>query len=62
MLPYPLHCDWDIVGSGVLHRELIWQPPEVLFPCPPCKGTGLYIRLIEVGTCKACGGRKVVAG
>jgi hypothetical protein len=59
---YPLVCDTDQVGSGVLFRDLIWQPPEVLFPCPTCSGTGRYVGLIEAATCKACGGRKVVPG
>jgi hypothetical protein len=59
---YPLVCDSDRAGSGVLHRDLIWQPPEVLFPCSACNGTGRYVGLIEVDTCKVCRGRKVVAG
>jgi hypothetical protein len=59
---YPLVCNSDCAGSGVLHRDLIWQPPQVLFPCPMCNGTGRYVALIEVGTCKACGGRKIVSG
>jgi hypothetical protein len=59
---YPLVCNWDRVGDGVLHRLVIWQPPRVLFPCPTCKGTGQYVGLSEVGPCKACGGRKMVVG
>ena len=45
----------------MLHRDLIWQPPEMLFECTSCLGTGQYIGLAEVGVCMACGGRKVVA-
>jgi hypothetical protein len=26
---YQLVCDADRAGSGVLHRDLIWQPPEI---------------------------------
>jgi DnaJ-class molecular chaperone len=59
---YPLVCDTGQAGSGVLLRGVIWQPPNVLFPCPTCNGTGRYVGLIEAGTCKVCGGRKVVAG
>jgi hypothetical protein len=57
---YPLACDVDQSATSVLHRELTWQPPEILFPCPTCKGTGQYAGLIEVGTCQVCGGRKMV--
>jgi hypothetical protein len=57
---YPLACDSDQCGSSVLHRELTWQPPEILFPCETCRGTGQYAGLIEVGTCQVCGGRKMV--
>jgi|SRR5579872_5090402 len=59
---YPLVCNSHQAGTGVLHRDLIWKPPEVLFPCPTCNGTGRYVGLIEAGTCKACAGRKVVPG
>jgi hypothetical protein len=57
---YPLVCDADRAGSGVLHRDLIWQSPDVLFPCSTCRGTGQYTGLCEVETCQVCGGRKVV--
>ncbi len=45
---YPLICDTDHAASEVLHRDLIWQPPEILFACPSCKGTGQYVGRIEV--------------
>jgi hypothetical protein len=57
---YPLVCDADRAGSGLLHRDLIWQPPEVLFTCPACNGSGQYVGFLEVETCKVCGGWKVV--
>lgn len=59
---YPLICDTDRAGSGVLHRTLLWQPPDVLFPCPTCDGTGEYVGFLDRETCKVCGGRKVVPG
>ncbi|MBI3866712.1 MAG: hypothetical protein HY290_32930 [Planctomycetia bacterium] len=59
---YLLRCDQDQVGSGTLMRTVNWQPPELLFECPSCRGMGEYVGLFEVETCKVCGGRKVVAG
>ena len=58
---YPLVCDADRARTGVLQRELIWQPPEIVFACPSCNGSGQYVGLIDVETCKVCGGRKVVS-
>jgi DnaJ-class molecular chaperone len=59
----PLVCDWDQNGGGgVLHRDVVWQSPEVLFPCPLCKGSGRFVGFMKAGTCKAWGGRKVVPG
>lgn len=58
---YPLICDSDQAGSGVLYRSLTWQPPEILFPCGTCGGTGQYVGLADVEVCKVCGGRKVVS-
>ena len=49
---YELRCDADRAGSGVLHRSLIWDPPEMLFECSTCGGTGQYVGLAEVGTCE----------
>jgi hypothetical protein len=58
---YYLHCDSDQLGNGVLHRSLIWEPPEMLFECLACRGTGQYVGLAEVGICEACRGRRLVA-
>lgn len=58
---YELRCDQDQAGSGVLTRTATWQPPELLFQCPTCKGTGQYTGLSDVETCRVCGGRKVVS-
>ena len=57
---YPLVCDANQVGSALLHRELVWQPPEILFECSACQGTGKYVGLVDVDTCRVCGGRKLV--
>lgn len=57
---YPLVCDTDRAGNGILHRELNWQPPEILFTCSTCGGTGEYVGLSDVGVCQVCGGRKLV--
>ncbi len=58
---YPLVCDADRAGTGIVTALLIWQPPEILFPCPTCGGTGQYIGLADVDVCKACRGRRVVS-
>jgi hypothetical protein len=57
---FPPVCDSDRAGSSVLHRDLIWQPPEVLFPCSACNATGQYVGFLEVEKGKVSGGRKVV--
>ena len=57
---YTLICDSDLAGSRVLRREIIWHPPELLFPCGACEGRGEYVGLLERETCGTCGGRKVV--
>ena len=54
---YELYSDQVQVGSGVLVRAVTWPPPELLFPCPACEGKGQYVGLIEVETCRVCGGR-----
>ena len=56
-----LICDADLSASDVLRRGIIWDQPEMLFECPSCRGTGQYVGLSEVETCKVCGGRKLVA-
>jgi len=56
---YELHCDTGRSGSGLLIRSLTWDPPEILIACEECRGTGLYVGLIETEPCKACGGRRV---
>jgi hypothetical protein len=59
---YWLICDRDLSGTGAhpIHREIIWDRPELLFPCGDCRGRGEYVGLIERETCQTCGGRKVV--
>src|SRR5205814_1953872 len=38
---------------------LTWEPPEILFDCQECGGTGQYVGLKEVEPCRVCGGRKL---
>jgi hypothetical protein len=59
---YALICDADLSGTGAhtIYRSIIWNPPELLLPCGDCRGKGEYVGLLERGTCKTCGGRKVV--
>jgi hypothetical protein len=59
---YWLICDRDLSGTGAnpIHRAIIWEQPELLFPCGDCRGSGEYIGLTERGPCRTCGGRKVV--
>ena len=40
--------------------SVVWDPPELLFPCQTCEGRGEYVGLIESEVCRGCGGRKVV--
>jgi hypothetical protein len=58
---FALACDADQAASSVLHRELIWKPPEILFECSACGGSGQYVGLAIVEVCQACGGRKFVS-
>jgi len=57
---YTLLCDRDLSGSGILSRDITWDPPELLRPCPDCGGRGRYTGLHDVESCRTCGGRKVV--
>ncbi len=57
---FVLLCDRDRVGSGVLQYTIVWEPPELLFPCQACEGRGEYIGLLEREVCHACGGRKLI--
>ena len=55
-----LMCDRDLAGTRVLRRKIIWDPPELLFPCGTCEVRGEYVGLLERDICRTCGGRKVV--
>jgi hypothetical protein len=59
---YQLFVDQDQVGSGVLLRVATWRPPDLLFPCEACRGTGQYVGFNVVEVCKVCRGRKVLVG
>lgn len=54
---YTLECDRDLIGSGIILRSIIWDPPELLFRCPGCDGRGEYVGLHERERCRRCGGR-----
>lgn len=60
---YELRCDQDQAGGEQLVRVATWQPkpPELLFECSDCAGTGKQAAPKETETCPACRGRKVVA-
>ena len=53
---YPLRCNSDQAGSSVLHRNVIWDPPDLLCECTDCEGRGRYVGLREAEPCKKCAG------
>jgi hypothetical protein len=55
---YLVHYDRSETDTGHV-QSIVWEPPEILFDCTECNGTGQYVGLIETGPCKVCGGRKV---
>lgn len=57
---YTLRCDQDLAGSGILLRSVIWDPPELLFPCSDCNGRGEYVGLHDREPCGTCRGRGCV--
>jgi len=57
---YGLRCDLEVIGSGILLRSMIWDPPELLFPCSACNGSGVYVGLQEREPCGTCNGRGCV--
>ena len=57
---YALECDMDLIGSGILLRSVVWDPPELLFPCSACNGRGVYVGLQEREPCGTCNGRGCV--
>jgi len=40
---YTLICDGDLLGSTILQRSFLWEPPEMLFVRPSCEGKGEYV-------------------
>ena len=61
---YELRCDQDQSGGAPIIRMATWQPkpPELLFECPECAGTGKTGGPTDFVTCPECHGKKVVAG
>ena len=57
---YRLICESDGVGSKMLLRPMVWNPPDLFFVCPNCKGRGEYVGLMEQQTCEPCAGRGLV--
>jgi hypothetical protein len=57
---YTLRCDDDLAGNGILLRSVVWDPPELLFPCATCSGCGVYVGLQEREPCGTCNGRGCV--
>ena len=56
-----LICDSDLLGTGILQRSFVWEPPEMLFVCPSCEGKGEYGGLMHRESCQPCGGRGLVS-
>lgn len=52
-----LHVDRDQVGSGVLIYEVVWQPPDLVFRCERCHGTGECLVFPDIEKCQRCKGR-----
>jgi len=59
---YTLEHHSDQASSEQTPESVIWDPPELLVPCPVCKGRGDYVGLLIVEKCGTCGGRLVVPG
>ena len=57
-----IHVDQVQAGSGVMIREALWKPPELLFLCSQCNGTGEYVGLTDRQKCQACEGRGWLVG
>jgi hypothetical protein len=57
-----LHVDHYQAGSVALVRVANWQPPELLFQCSQCGGTGEHAGLVAVEHCQPCRGRGWIAG
>jgi len=55
---FQLQCDRSATEARSV-QSLRWEPPEILFDCTECKGTGVYVGLNEAEPCKVCGGRKL---
>src|SRR5262245_2229674 len=49
---FEVHCDRDLIGSGVLIRVAIWHPPTLKYLCPTCE----WLRPRNKG-CPTCKGQ-----
>jgi len=36
-----------LAPTGFLRRDILWDLPELLFPCGACDGRGQYVGLLE---------------
>ena len=52
-----VRIDRDQTGLPPLFQEAVWKPPELLFKCERCNGTGEYVGLLEREKCGPCKGR-----
>jgi hypothetical protein len=59
---YTVEHHSDRASSEQIPASVIWDPPELLVPCPDCNGRGEYVGLLHVEKCRTCGGRTVVPG
>jgi hypothetical protein len=51
--------DRDKCSSELGHFEMLDLPHKI--PCPDCKGSGTYVGLSVVESCRRCGGNKTIA-
>ena len=57
---YAIKCHAESASATQIPASVVWDPPELLVPCPDCNGRGEYVGLLRVEKCRTCGGRKVV--
>jgi hypothetical protein len=59
---YTIECFSDLALAEQAPASIVWDPPELLVPCPDCNGRGEYVGLLHVERCRTCAGRMVVPG
>jgi hypothetical protein len=55
-------ADGDASSLDGAHFEFLVRHSGPELPCPECGGSGSYVGLSAVETCRRCGGRKFIAG